>query len=169
MVVGKRGMNFNIYNRISVSVIISGICILLAAQGSVYGNTGKDITLKLENAEFVPQNETANYQININVNYSVSDSTLVGKEINAVMKVHSSNGSVVKTTSFPLGFTANSTGIAELLTNIPKSAAQNIITETVFTDFNKTNVLSNTIQTAPHIDKLIKSSDITPSVIANSS
>ena len=162
-------MVFNNYNRTSVSVIISGICILLTVQGSVYGYTGKEITLKLGNAEFVPQNGTADYQIGINVNYSVSDPTLVGKEINAVMKVHSSDGSVVKTTSFPLGFTANSTGIAELLTNIPKSAAQNITTETVFTDFNKTNVLSNTIQTPPHIDKLIKSSDITPSVIANSS
>lgn len=162
-------MVFNNYNRTSVSVIISGICILLTVQGSVYGYTGKEITLKLGNAEFVPQNGTADYQIGINVNYSVSDPTLVGKEINAVMKVHSSDGSVVKTTSFPLGFTANSTGIAELLTNIPKSAAQNITTETVFTDLNKTNVLSNTIQTPPHIDKLIKSSDITPSVIANSS
>ena len=108
-------MVFNIYNRISVFFIISGTCILLAYEGSVYGYTGKEITLNLGNAEFVPQNETADYQISINVNYSVSDPTLVGKVINAVMKVHSSDGSVIKTTSFPLGFTANNTGIAELL------------------------------------------------------
>jgi len=129
-------MVLNTCGRISVAVIISGICILFAVQVTVYGYT---------------------------------DPTLVGKEINAVMKVHSPDGSVIKTTSFPLGFIANSTGIAELLTNIPKSAAQNITTETVFTDLNKTNVLSNTIQTPPHIDKFIKSSDITPTVIANSS
>ena len=167
--VGKRGMVFNIYNRISVvchniwhlhSSCSTRSCIWLYWKGNHF---------ELGNAEFVPQNETADYQISINVNYSVSDPTLVGKEINAVMKVHSSDGSVIKTTSFPLGFTANRTGIAELLTNIPKSAAQNITTETVFTDFNKTNVLSNTIQTPPHIDKFIKSSDITPTVIANSS
>jgi len=168
-VVWKRGMVFNIYSRISVVVIILGICLLFGVQGAVYGYTGKEITLNLGNAEFVPQNETADYQITINVNYSVSDPTLVGKEINAVMKVHAPDGSVIKTTSFPLGFTVNSTGVAELLTNIPKSAAQNITTETVFTDLNKTNVLSNTIQTPPHIDKFIKSSDITPTVIANSS
>ena len=167
--VEKRAMVFNIYNRIFVSFIISGFYILLAVQGSVYGYTGKEITLSLGDAEFVPQNETADYQISINVNYSVSDPTLVGKAINAVMKVHSSDGSVIKTTSFPIGFTANGPGITELLTNIPKSAAQNITTETVFTDLNKTNVLSNTIQTPPHIDNFIKSSDITPTVIANSS
>ena len=162
-------MILNTCGRISVAVIVSGICILFAVQVSVYGYTGKEITLNLGNAEFVPQNKTADYQITINVNYSVSDPTLVGKEINAVMKVHAPDGSVIKTTSFPLGFTANSTGVAELLTNIPKSAAQNITTETVFTDLNKTNVLSNTIQTPPHINKFIKSSDITPTVIANSS
>ena len=162
-------MVFNIYSRISVVVIILGICLLFGVQGAVYGYTGKEITLNLGNAEFVPQNETADYQITINVNYSVSDPALVGKEINAVMKVHAPDGSVIKTTSFPLGFTANSTGVAELLTNIPKSAAQNITTETAFTDLNKTNVLSNTIQTPPHIDKFVKSSDITPTVIANSS
>ena len=78
------------------------------------------------------------------------------------MKVHSSDGSVIKTTSFPTGFIANSSGVTYLLTNIPKSAAQNITTETVFTDLNKTNVLSNIVQTPPHIDKVIQSSDLMP-------
>ena len=161
-------MVFNIYSRISVVVIILGICLLFEYR-TVYGYTGKEITLNLGNAEFVPQNETADYQITINVNYSVSDPTLVGKEINAVMKVHAPDGSVIKLHLFLLDLLPMVPGVAELLTNIPKSAAQNITTETVFTDLNKTNVLSNTIQTPPHIDKFIKSSDITPTVIANSS
>ncbi|HEX9320121.1 MAG TPA: hypothetical protein VF884_14400 [Nitrososphaeraceae archaeon] len=50
------------------------------------------------------------------------------------MKVHASNGTVIKTTSFPSGFIANKTDSARLVTNIPKSYAQNITTETVFTD-----------------------------------
>ena len=162
-------MFFNIYRRISVSVIISGICILLAVQGTVYGYTGKEITLKLGNAEFIPLNGTTNYQIKINVNYSVSDPNLIGQKVNAVMKVHAADGTVLKTTSFPSGFAANITGVAQMLTNIPKIIARNITTEIVFMDLNKTNVLSNTIQTPPHIDKFIKSSDITPTVIANSS
>jgi hypothetical protein len=162
-------MVFNIYRRLSVSVIISGICILLAVQGTVSGYTGEEIALKLGNAEFIPLNGTTNYQIKINVNYSVSDPILIGQKINAVMKVHSADGKVLKTTSFPSGFAANINGTTQLLTNIPKIIARNITTEIVFTDLNKTNVLSNTIQTPPHIDKFIKSSDITPTVIANSS
>ena len=165
-------MPFNTYQRITVSIIISGICILLlllAVQGYVSGSTGKEIALKLENAEFIPQNDTGEYQIKINVNYSVSDPTLIGQKLNAVMKVHSADGSVIKTTSFPSGFIANSTGITQMLTNIPKSAAQNITTETAFTDLNKTNVLSNTVQTPPHVDSALQSSELMPTVITNSS
>jgi hypothetical protein len=79
-------MFFNVYRRISVSIIISGICILLAVQGTVSGYTGKEIALRLGNAEFIPLNGTTNYQIKINVNYSVSDPTLIGQKVNAVMK-----------------------------------------------------------------------------------
>jgi hypothetical protein len=164
-------MPSNTYYGITISFILSGICILLfiAVLGNVSGYTGKEIALKLANAQFIPQNDTGDYQIKINVNYSVTDPSLIGQNLNAVMKVHSSDGSVIKTTSFPTGFIANSSGVTYLLTNIPKSAAQNITTETVFTDLNKTNVLSNIVQTPPHIDKVIQSSDLMPSVIVNSS
>lgn len=80
------------------------------------------------------------------------------------MKVHSSNGTVIKTTSYPLGFTANNTGTIQLLTNIP-IAAQNITTETFLTDLNKTNILSNSVKTMPTISPPIKSSEFTPTVI----
>ena len=156
-------MFFNIYRRISVSVIISGICILLAVQGTVSGYTGKEITLKLGNAEFIPLNGTTNYQIKINVNYSVSDPNLIGQKVNAVMKVHAADGTVLKTTSFPSGFAANITGTTQLLTNIPKIIARNITTEIVFMDLNKTNVLSNTVETLSHIANL-KTSESMPTI-----
>ena len=152
-----------ICRRISVFVIMSGICILLAVQGTVSGYSGKEFALNLGNAEFIPLNGTTNYQIKINVNYSVSDPALIGQKVNAVMKVHSADGKVIKTTSFPSGFAANITGTAQLLTNIPKIIARNITTEIVFTDLNKTNVLSNTIETIPHIANF-KTSESMPSI-----
>lgn len=152
-----------ICRRISVFVIMSGICLLLAVQGTVSGYSGKEFALNLGNAEFIPLNGTTNYQIKINVNYSVSDPALIGQKVNAVMKVHSADGKVIKTTSFPSGFAANITGTAQLLTNIPKIIARNITTEIVFTDLNKTNVLSNTIETIPHIANF-KTSESMPSI-----
>ena len=125
-------------------------------QSIVAGYTGKEITIKLGNAQSAPVNGTANHRIIVNVSYSVSDPTLIGQKINAVMKVHLSNGSIIKTTSFPSGFIANKTDTAELLTNIPKSYAQKITTETVFTDLNKTNILSNIVKTQPVLSGSIK-------------
>ena len=153
----------------TIILLLSGICASLAVHGSALGYTGEKIALNLTNAEFIPQNDTGDLQIKLNITYNISDPALIGQKLNAVMKIHSSDGSVIKTSSFPTGFIANSTGVTEMLTNIPKSAAQNITTETVFTDLNKTNVLSNALETPPHIDTSIQSADIMPTVIANSS
>jgi hypothetical protein len=126
--------------------------------------TGGEISIKLNNTQFSRLNNTCNYQIKVFVDYSVTDPTLIGQKINAVMKVYSSNGSLLKTTSFPAGFSVNKTGATHLLTNMPLSPAQNITTETVFTDLNKTNLLSNPVKTTPHMTDLIKSSEITPTL-----
>ena len=51
-----------------------------------------------------------------------------------------------------------------MLTNLPKIIAQNITTEIVFSDLNKTNVLSNTIKTLPHIENLINTAESMPTI-----
>ena len=144
---------------------ISGV--LLGTYGAVSAFTGNQSNITLADANFAPLDGTTNYQIKLNVNYSVSDPALIGQKLNAVMKVHSSNGSVIKTTSYPLGFTANNTGTIQLLTNIPIAIAQNITTETFLTDLNKTKILSNPVKTLPTITPPIKSSEFTPTVIKN--
>lgn len=144
---------------------ISGI--LLGTHGAVSAFTGNQSNITLADAHFAPLDGTTNYQIKLNVNYSVSDPTLIGQKLNAVMKVHYSNGTVIKTTSYPLGFTANNTGTIQLLTNIPIAIVQNITTETFLTDLNKTNILSNPVKTLPTIAPPIKSSEFTPTVIKN--
>ena len=147
--------------------ILTILGILLGTHGAVSGFTGNQSNITLADANFAPLDGTTNYQIKLNVNYSVSDPTLIGQKLNAVMKVHSSNGTVIKTTSYPLGFTANNTGTIQLLTNIPIAIAQNITTETFLTDLNKTNILSNPVKTLPTITPPIKSSEFTPTVIKN--
>lgn len=162
-------LNFYRDHRISVTILVAGLFIQVWLHGSAAGYTGSEINLKLNNAQFVPLNGTSNYQIKVNVNYTVNEPSLIGKKINAVMKVHSSDGSIIKTTSFPAGFTVNKTGMTQLLTNIPVSSSQNITTESVFTDLNKTNLLSNQIETVPPISQshVVNSSDFTPTVVTN--
>lgn len=151
----------------SLVVTLASILSLVAIQGSVSGYTGREIVIKLNNAQFAPLNGTQIYQVKVNVNYSVSDPTLIGQKINAVMKVYSSNGTLLKTTSFPTGFTANSNGTEQLLTKIPISAIQNITTVTTFTDANKTTALSNPVKTLPVISGLIRSAESTPTLTDN--
>ena len=141
--------------------------ILLGTHAVVSAYTGNQSNITLGGAHFAPLNGTTNYQIKINVNYSVSDPTVIGQKLNAVMKVHSSNGTVIKTSSYPLGFTANSSGTIQLLTNIPITVSKNITTETFLTDLNKTNILSNPVKTLPTISPPINSSEFTPTVIKN--
>ena len=115
---------------------------------------------------FLPTQAT-NYQIKINVNYIVSDPALIGQKVNAIMKLRSPDGTILKTSSFPSGFDGNQTGTAQMLTNIPKIVAQNITTEIVFTDLNKTNVLSEPVKTLPTLSSPVKSYEFTPITIIN--
>jgi hypothetical protein len=160
-------MDFERNKRISLFIIISTIFVIVGLQGSVTGYTGGEIVIMLNSAHFAPLAGTDNYQVKVLVNYTVSDPILVGQKINAVMKIHSANGSLLKTTSFPVGFTANNTGMTQLLTNIPISTSQNITTETVFTDLNKTSLVSNPVKTLPLISNPINSSEFIPAVISN--
>ena len=155
-------MNFG--TRSQTSILLAEIIVLAGTLIQVSAYTGGEISIKLNNTQFTRLNDTGNYQIKVSVDYSVTDPTLIGQKINAVMKVYSSDGSLLKTTSYPAGFLVNKTGGTQLLTNIPISIAQNFTTETVFTDLNKTNPLSNPVGTTPHTADPIKSSEITPSL-----
>jgi hypothetical protein len=146
------------------SILLAAIIVAAGTLLQVSAYTGGEISIKVNNTQFTRLNDTGNYQIKVFVDYSVSDPALIGQKINAVMKVYSSDGSLLKTTSFPGGFPVNRTGSTYLLTSIPVSPAQNITTETVFTDLNKTNLLSNPVKTTPHMTDLIKSSEITPTL-----
>lgn len=155
--------------QICLSILIGGLFIFLFIQETVSGYTGKEIVIKLDNAQSAPINGTTGYRINVNISYSVSDPNLIGKKINAVMKVHGFNGTVIKTSSFPSGFIANRIDTARMVTAIPISNVQNITTETVFTDLNKTNILSNVVKTLPMLSGSKKSPDFSPTAIANKS
>jgi hypothetical protein len=76
---------------------VSGI--VLGTHEAVSAYTGNQPNITLADAHFAPLNGTTNCQIKLNVNYSVSDPTLIGQKLNTVMKVHLSNVTVIKTTS----------------------------------------------------------------------
>jgi hypothetical protein len=116
---------------------------------------GQQIVIKLIDAHFISHPETGNHQVKVLVNYNVSNSSLIGQKTNAVLKVYSTDGTLLKTSSFPLGFTLNSTGTRQLLTNIMNNYVLNITTLTTFTNQDKTVPLSNELR-VPLDLKLVK-------------
>ncbi len=139
---------------VAAFTLVGSIGLLLAIQGIASGYNENSVILRLWNATFASVTGTTNYQIKISVNYSLSDPSLGGQKINAVMKVHGPNGAVLKTSSFPEGFSVNNSGTTQLLTNIPKLLSGNLSTEVYFTTLNKSSVISNTIKTLPHFENI---------------
>jgi hypothetical protein len=63
------------------------------------------------------------------------------------MKVYSTNGTLIKTSSFTEGFTINQTGSECHATSIINSTLQDVIAVVQFTNLTKTVPLSNPLQT----------------------
>ena len=111
-----------------------------------FANHGQEISLTLYSAEFMPLTTTQGNQVKVLVNYTTQEPTIVGQILNAVMKVYTVNGSLIRTSSFPNGFTANSSGTEQLATTIRDNATQNVLVVIQFTDVAKTVPLSNTLE-----------------------
>ena len=62
------------------------------------------------------------------------------------MKIYSSNGTLIHSTSFPDGFTAKKNGgEEELKTTIKDPTLEHAIANVTFTDLKKTETISNTV------------------------
>ena len=68
------------------------------------------------------------------------DSTINGK-----MEVFAPNGTLIKTSSYPNGFTITDGGIIQFATSFADPALTNVKTNVTLTDLNKTETLSNTL------------------------
>jgi len=134
------------YRNIVLFIVIS-IFIFSTLQQLVFANHGKEIILKLNDAQFFLPSGKNIQQVKLTTTYSVSDSATIGKEISGTMKIFSSNGTLIKTTSIPNGFKADKTGFQQFVTTLPNSTIKSITTVVLFTDLNKTSPLSNSINT----------------------
>ena len=106
---------------------------------------GQEISISLDHAEFIPLGEEGN-QVNVFSNYTVNDPSLLNQEINSVMKIYSTNGTLIKTSSSVEGFIVNQTGSQRHVTTITNSTLQNVIAVVQYTDLAKVLPLSNPLQ-----------------------
>jgi hypothetical protein len=104
-----------------------------------YAYTGKEISQKLNYAHFLPltsNNQT--HQVKVVLNYSVTDPSIVNKNMNAIMHIYAPNGTLIKSSSFAHGFIINATtGQSKLATIITDNTVKNIKADVTFTDAAK--------------------------------
>src|SRR5919107_4679894 len=113
---------------------------------TAFADHGEEISIALNSASFMPLTSAEGNQVRVGVNYTTLNGTLIGNTINAVMKVYAPNTTAIKSTSFPNGIIANSSGTAEIKTTIIGNSTQNVTAVVQFTDASKTVPLSNPVQ-----------------------
>ena len=119
---------------------------LYALVNTAFADHGEEISIALNSATFMPLTSAEGNQARVGVNYTTLNGTLIGNTINAVMKVYAPNTTAIKSTSFPNGIIANSSGTAEIKTTIIGNSTQNVTAVVQFTDASKTVPLSNPVQ-----------------------
>jgi hypothetical protein len=106
---------------------------------------GKEISQTLNYAQFLPlTSNNQSHQVKVIVNYSVMEPSIVNKNMNAIMQLFASNGTLIKTSSFPNGFIINSTsGQSQLATTITDNAVKNVKAVVMFSNATKNANFSN--------------------------
>ena len=106
----------------------------------------ESILLILTNSSFAPLSTVHGNQVVVPVKYQVKGDSLAGEKINGIMKLYSSNGSLIHSSSFPDGFTAKKKGgMEEFKTTIRDPSIQSLTANVTFTDLKKTETISNVV------------------------
>ncbi len=142
---------------IASSIIFFGIGII----SSTHAQVADKITITLNSAKFAPLTNGTHIQIKAIVGYVTKDPSLVNTKINGIMKVSLTNGTLVKRSSFPNGFTVSQSGTIQFATSFVGKTMQNAKADIVLTDLSKTKALSNivtsniTLENTPSVSKKV--------------
>jgi hypothetical protein len=115
---------------------------------SSYGVIQK-LPIDIDYAQFISplnqDNQVKVYLKSLPIDDLTGVSNNTNQTINAVMKVYSTNGTLLKTTSFPSGFYYNSLKSIKLATNIIDKSVETITAVVQLTNLEKTQPLSDPI------------------------
>jgi len=123
--------------------------------GAVVDDSDREILITLENASFAPLTTVSGNQVLVSVTYQVNDDSLKGEKVNGMMEIYYSNGTLMKSSSYPDGFTAKKNGgTKDFKTTISDPTIDSVIANLTFTNLKKTKELSNTITTELTLEKI---------------
>jgi hypothetical protein len=119
------------------------------------------IDISVVNSSFVPLTNADANQVKVNVEYAIEDESIQNQIVNAVMEVYALNGTLIRTTSLPSGFTVQSDGGVETLrTTFHDKSLQSVSIKIIFTDLTKKIPLSNAITEDLELEEAPTSGDL---------
>jgi hypothetical protein len=137
--------------RFVAAVIVLTMMFCLCQATSIrlgFAQTNEDISINITNSTFAPMTNVHGNQVKVSVNYQVSDESLENEKINGIMKLYSSNGTLIHSSSFPEGFVAKKKGgTEEFKTTIRDPELKDVIANVTFVDLEKDSIISNTVTT----------------------
>jgi hypothetical protein len=94
-----------------------------------------EIILTLHNSSFGSLTLGGGNQVSVFANYQLNDNSISGQSINAVMEVYASNGTLIRTSSYPNGFIAQGSGGVEgLETTVRDPGIRSVAANVTFRD-----------------------------------
>jgi hypothetical protein len=150
--------NFNILNQFNKNFIVffillsvSTICIFQSFSLDNKNNLINEsfgviqtFPMEIDYAHFIsPLNQDNQVKVLLKSLTTNDTAGLNNKTINAVMKIYSINGTLLKTSSYPQGFNYNSTESIKLATNIADKSIETITAVIQLTNLEKTQPLSD--------------------------
>jgi hypothetical protein len=109
----------------------------------IYGIV-QTLPMEIEYAHFIsPLNEDNQVKVLLKSLTTADSAGLNNKTLNAVMKVYSINGTLLKTSSYPQGFNYNNTESIKLATNIADKSIETVTAVIQLTNLEKTQSLSD--------------------------
>jgi hypothetical protein len=156
-------------------LLVMGVSIFILYPPTVvtlsFAQNNERVVISVSNSSFVPLTNTDANQVRVGVEYTIEDESIENEMINAVMKVYAPNGSLIRTTSVPSGFTPQSDGgVEELKTTFHDKSMQSILANITFTDVTKRTPISNVLTVNLDLEEApVSAGAPTPTTTSNTS
>ena len=111
------------------------------------------VTINVDTVKFAPLTSTNINQLKVDINYQTNDPTLVNTIMSGVMKVYSTDGILIKTSTIPKGYVLGQAGPMHFATSFEDETIQDVKAEIAMTDTLHAEKISNTLSVSASLEK----------------
>jgi hypothetical protein len=122
-------------------------------QRSVDDNSSYPVIIKLDSVSFAPLTDSEINQLKVDITYQTNDPKLVNTIMAGVMKVYTTDGTLVKTSSIPSGYVLGQAGPMQFATSFEDQSIEDVKAEIAMTDTSHTEKISNTLDVETTLTK----------------